>query len=195
MAEAKPLIERYRLKRREAAGCPVFCDEKGRFWLAVSGVGKIRCGEAVTALYHAAGAVAGMAWLNVGIAGHRQRRRGELRWVDQVHDSASGEIWYPPLLMGNSSGGASGLVTVDEPGEYPSGDTLVDMEASGFYAVACQFSKPELVQCVKVVSDNAQHSWREVNKAMVKAWIEAQMEEIAAYSEDLLSLSARGMAG
>jgi len=82
---------------------------------------------------------------------------------------------------------------VDQPGDYPEGDTLVDMEASGFYPVASRFSTRELVQCVKIVSDNAKNTWRDLKKEAVEDFVRDQMNEIAAGSNELLALSGDEM--
>ena len=194
MAEAKPLIDHYHLiKVNDPSAFPTFIDKAGRILLIVSGVGKTMSAAACASLYHVANESAGMAWLNVGIAGHRERDLGEMRWVNRIEDAASEKKWYPPRVLKTGARQGSALMTVDQPGDYPEGDTLVDMEASGFYPVASRFSTRELVQCVKIVSDNAQNSWRDLKKGQVGEWIRDQMGEIIAGAEEMLALSADEM--
>ncbi|NOX99395.1 MAG: hypothetical protein GXP30_06655 [Verrucomicrobia bacterium] len=194
MAEAKPLIDHYRLvKVKDHSAFPTFSDKDGRVLLIVSGIGKVLSAAASSSLYHISNESVGMAWLNVGIAGHRDCDLGELRWVNKIEDAASGKSWYPPRILKTGARRGSALMTVDQPGDYPEGDTLVDMEASGFYPIASRFSTRELVQCVKVVSDNADKSWRDLKKGQVSEWIKQQMNEIAGGVEELLALSADEM--
>lgn len=194
MAEAKPLIKHYRMKKMKASSTfPVFSDETCRFWLIVSGVGKTSSAAATASLFHAAGEMEGMAWLNFGIAGHRKRELGELRWVNKIEDAGTSKIWYPPRIFKNGKRESSALLTVDQPGDYPEGDILVDMETSGFYQIASRFSTRELVQSVKIVSDNVDHNWRELEKGKVDEWIVGHMDKIAAGAEELLVLSSREM--
>jgi len=194
MVEAKPLIDHYGLSRvKEASNFPMFRNEAENFWLVVSGVGKTKCAAASKELYHILNKPEGAAWLNIGIAGHRTRELGELRWVNKIHDMTSGENWYPPQIFRTGRRRANALMTVDQPGDYPEGDTLVDMEASGFYSAASQFSTRELVQCMKIVSDNMKTSWRELKKGAVEGFVREKMDEIAAGSEELLALSVDEM--
>jgi len=194
MVEAKPLIDHYDLRRMQTdTDLAIFSDEIERIWLVVSGIGKQKSAVATNRLYLAAGEPRGAAWMNMGIAGHRERDMGELRWVNKIEDFASGKSWYPPRVFKVGVREASALMTVDKPGDYPDGDTLVDMEASGFYMTATQFSTRELVQCVKLVSDNENSSWRDLKKGAVEIWIRDQMDEIATGAEELLELSAAEM--
>ncbi|MFK5923104.1 MAG: hypothetical protein QM496_13065 [Verrucomicrobiota bacterium] len=194
MPEARPLIDHFRLQKiKGRSPFPIFRSEDGRHCLVVSGMGKILSASATTSLYHEMGELPGMAWLNIGIAGHRTRELGDLRWVNKIEDAASGQKWYPPRWIKTGSRQASALLTVDQAGEYPGGDTLVDMEASGFYQIASRFSSRELVQCVKLVSDNAENSWKDLKKGQVGLWIRAQLDDIVAGSEELLVLSGDEM--
>lgn len=194
MPEARPMIDHFRLQKiKGRSPFPIYRSEDGRRCLVVSGMGKILSASATTSLYHEMGALPGMAWLNIGIAGHRTRELGDLRWVNKIEDEASGTKWYPPRLLKTGRRQASALLTVDQAGDYPAGDTLVDMEASGFYQIASRFSSRELVQCVKLVSDNAGNSWKDLKKGQVGLWIRDQLDGIVAGSEELLSLSGDEM--
>lgn len=191
MPEARPVIDHFRLvKLVNRSSFPIYHSKDKRLWLVVSGPGKMLSASATTALYHASGERAGMAWLNLGIAGHRDRDLGSLRWVNKIVDDSSGQKWFPPRIFKMGRRQASALVTVDQPGEYPGADSLVDMEASGFYPIASRYSTRELVQCVKIVSDNTKNSWRDLRKGQVGDWIKYQMYSIAEGAQELLSLSA-----
>ena len=63
------------------------------------------------------------------------------------------------------------------------------MEASGFCEAAQRFATSERVHCLKVVSDNPQSSYQELNAEKVEALIEAQLDMIAQVGEHLRALS------
>ncbi len=196
MPEARPLIDHFHLLKVEnRSSFPVFRSKDERMCLVVSGMGKTLSAAAVASLYQLVGERSDMAWLNFGIAGHRERDLGELRWVNKIVDVSSGQKWYPPQILKTGKSQGSALLTVDQAGDYPEGDALVDMEASGFYSIASRFSTRELVQCVKIVSDNSGSSWRDLKKGQVGAWIRAHMDDIIAASEELLVLSADEIQG
>jgi len=191
MPEARPVIDHFRLvKWANRSSFAIYHSKDQGLWLVVSGVGKVLSASATTALYHAAGEPVGMAWLNLGIAGHRELDLGNLRWVNKIVDVSSGQKWYPPRIFKMSKKQAGTLVTVDQPGEYPEEDSLVDMEASGFYQIASRYSTRELVQCVKIISDNVDNPWRDLKKGQVADWIQRQMPDIAEGAQELLNLSA-----
>ncbi|MCF6312702.1 MAG: hypothetical protein L3J39_09655 [Verrucomicrobiales bacterium] len=192
MPEAKAVIRHFSLKKIKTASLfPIYQSGDQRVSLVVSGMGKIQSAAAVISLFHELDEAKGVAWINFGIAGHRDRELGELRWVNKLQDAGSEQKWYPPRLYRTGKRLASALLTVDQPGDYPAGDTLVDMEASGFYTMASRLSTRELVQCVKLVSDNAQQSWRDLDKGQVGRWVEQHMVSLVDFSDEMMSLSAQ----
>ncbi len=152
-AEARPLIERYRLRRRANGPFPVY--ENDAAALIVSGVGRAKAAAATKCLHALAGGRAA-AWLNVGIAGHGERPRGEAVLAHRIRDDASARNWYPPLLFDAPCASASVLTVARPLPGYPA-DWVLDMEAAAFYEAACRVATAELVQVLKVVSDNAAH--------------------------------------
>ncbi|MFQ5792846.1 MAG: hypothetical protein ACE5JI_20450, partial [Acidobacteriota bacterium] len=135
-AEARPLVSHYRLKA-VAGAFPLYQSEG--LWLVVSGVGKTRAAAATANLHAAAGEGPGCAWINVGIAGHRERPVGEAILADKIVDGASGRRWYPPRLPGVPPPSAS-VLTVDHVEERFTGDWVYEMEAAGICAAASRLS-------------------------------------------------------
>lgn len=151
-AEARPLIDRYGLRRDAASRAfPLYLGESVA--LVVCGPGKVRA-AAATGFLGGRSAAPG-SWLNVGIAGHPARRRGEVLVAHKVRDRATGESWYPPLLF-DPGCPTEEVVTADRPDFAYAESALVEMEASGFYPTACRFATGEVVHCVKVVADGPQ---------------------------------------
>ena len=66
------------------------------------------------------------------------------------------------------------------------------MEAAGFFEMAAKFSPLELVQSIKVVSDNSKEDIQAINKHRVKAWIGDAMEIVDAFQLKLLELRDAG---
>ena len=96
-AEARPLIDHFRLKRAhgESGICTVY--ESHGMLLAVSGLG--RMAAAATAGYvhgRNRSQTATHAWLNVGIAGHRSREAGEGFIAHSIIEHATDRVWHPP---------------------------------------------------------------------------------------------------
>ena len=75
-AEAQPLIDGFSLESRAHRGLFPIYSAQGRA-LVVSGVGKLAAAGAVAYLNTVLGERNDICWLNVGVAGHPQRRCGE----------------------------------------------------------------------------------------------------------------------
>lgn len=150
--EARPFIARYRLKAEpRAVGFRVYRDADTA--LIVAGVGRTLGATATAYLQGLLQLETDAAWVNIGVAGHRDYPIGALYRAHTVIDSASGKRWHPPLVSATPYPSAT-VRSVDKPEtEYPD-DALYDMEAAGFYPIACRFSTSELVQVCKIVSDN-----------------------------------------
>ena len=155
-AEARPLIERYRLSDKTTIGTfRVY--RHADISLIISGPGKVAAAAATALLASHSTPEIQAAWLNIGIAGHATCPTGQSLLAHRITDYATGKSWYPPQLFDLPTTTGS-LLTVDVPENDYRQDVAYDMEASGYYAVACRFSSTELVQCFKVVSDNREQS-------------------------------------
>lgn len=149
--EARPLVERYRLRRDpETEGFPVF--RRDPVALVVSGVGKAAAAGAAAFLHLATGGERDAVWLNVGVAGHATLPVGTPVLAHAVRDRASGRSWYPPLVFAPPCA-TDDVVTVDRPETVYGAPGAFDMEASGYLAAAGRFATAELVHCLKIVSD------------------------------------------
>ena len=151
-SEAKPLISHYRLTLQpHGRGFPLYVGTHLR--LVVTGMGKVQV-AAGTAFLAGINASHSGPWLNIGIAGHRSLPVGTATYASKITDQASGRSWYPPQIV-NMPGTAAHVVTSDRPVlDYPE-SVVCEMEAAAFYATATRFVSGELVQCCKIISDNA----------------------------------------
>ena len=146
--------------------------------LLVSGMGKESVAAAVTYLAEQQANDDGeiRAWLNVGIAGHRDAPLGSAWLGNKITDMRSTNSAYPPQLIEGIRSGR--VVTVDEPeNEYPL-DAAYEMEASAFYAEATKYSTAELVQVYKVISDNLANPISEIDLGSVPGLIAEQESQL-----------------
>jgi len=151
-AEARPLRNHFKLHDKlQNTAFPVYRNTD--MALVVAGPGKVAAAAATAVLASADNTSTKHVWLNIGIAGHAHHAIGAAFMAHRITDQASTTNWYPPQVL-ELPVPTENLCTVDRPEEnYPQA-ALYDMEASGFFPVACRFSSSELVQCFKVVSDN-----------------------------------------
>ena len=192
-AEAKPLIDRYRLKRDPAARAfSVYRGESTS--LVVSGVGKVAAAAATVYLNACDDSLGPAVWLNVGIAGHATRPVGEAVAVHKIRDVASGRAWYPPRVFEAPSSDqhpctSDQLTTVDRPERDYADPGAYDMEASGFYPTACRFTSSELVHCLKIVSDGPEANLEELTPSRVVRLVEQRLGWVEAWAAACLPLA------
>ncbi len=176
-AEARSLIRAFNLKSSNTHSLfKVYTGEA--ITLVISGVGKINSAAACVYLYSITGESEHMAWLNVGIAGHAHSVVGEGFLATKITDVATSSSWYPSRLL-TTGITADALITVDLPqNDYPD-DSMCDMEASGFYAMASKMTTCELIQIYKVISDNRQHDAHEITASRVEQLIADRLPELS----------------
>ena len=184
-AEARPLVDRFKLKA--LAGHPYRLYAGPDTHLITSGIGKVASAAAVAYLRALIGPTPA-AWLNVGIAGHAQAMVGTALLAHKVLDVGGGKSYYPvfaaPPLCSTDL-----LHTVDQPeSDYGTGGAY-DMEASGFCATALRFASAELVHCLKIISDNPNSSWRDLNARTISQLIAAQFEKTEAVGRAMAALA------
>ncbi|UPY79825.1 phosphorylase [Leptospira weilii] len=158
--EAKPLIETLGLKiLRDKTPFPIYRNEK--YILVVSGAGKIFSAMSVVFLLNEfKNSVVDSSWiLNFGICGAPKEsfKIGESFLIHKIKDEGSSKSVYPDILF-KSPIPESVLLTVDKPvfrneiSELP--NTLVDMEAFGFFQASRKFFSSDKIRIVKTISDH-----------------------------------------
>lgn len=176
-AEAKPVAAFFHLKRITPHGdFPVY--RGGSVSLVVSGIGKAAAAAATEFLQECSDASENPIWINLGIAGHRDLAIGEALLAHRITDAASGRQWRPALVFAPPLR-TEDLITLDQPAFDYGQPAAFDMEASGFFPTARRFTKPELVHCFKVVSDNRDNPAAAINGKRVSAWIARQENTLA----------------
>ena len=130
------------------------------------------------------------AWLNIGIAGHQTHAPGELYLAHKITNQQNEHSWYPVFTFKCAIPTAS-LASFAEPVTDYHDDLFHDMEAAGFYQAASRFNSAEFIHCLKIVSDNAEHSTHNINKHMVTDLITARLEPIEEFINALTAQLAR----
>lgn len=187
-SEAEPLIQELGLARWQVGEGPFPLFRSDDAALVVSGVGKVAAGAAATYLFARLGGPTHAGWINVGIAGHRWRGLGEAVLAHKVTDAGSGRSWQQ-LLAFEPPVATSEVVTVEEVERSYAGDAVYDMEAAGFVAAAERLANAELIQVLKVVSDNATTPVDGVDRARIRACIGDRMAELKALRDSVRELA------
>ena len=185
-AEAQPLITHFGLRCESPMGMfRIYRSES--MALVVSGVGKSLSAAATGYLCGCSDGWRNAPWINIGIAGHRNVDVGELIVANKIVDQSTAHSWYPPQLVSHVVN--STLITVDKPEESYPERAAYDMEAAGFFPSATRCSTGELVQSIKVISDNPHQSIASLNARSIEQLITKNLSEIEQFINRLSELS------
>ena len=191
--EATPLIEVYKLRLVRDHPFKVYANANKSQALVVSGMGRSASAAATVFLSEYLPSIESLIFINVGIAGARDYPLGSVWRAHKVLCASTGKVWYPGAF-GPRLCQSANLVTVDKPElDYPD-ESLFDMEAAGFFEMASKLTSLELIQSVKVISDNSKEDISEINKAKVTDWIRSGLEPLQAVTKQLVGLREAGSA-
>ncbi len=186
--EAKPLIKHYRLNGRQAEnGFRIYENDDIR--LIIAGIGNYAAAAACGYLQGLAPQTK-HAWLNLGIAGHKDLAIGTAVLASKISDTATGKHWYPAMPFTLPCQTAE-LISLDQPNNDYGCNSIYDMEAAGFYSTAARFNSSELVQVFKVISDNQANPTEQVSAAQTEAIIAATLETIDSLIKQLHGLNTQ----
>lgn len=175
-AEAKPINRYFALKRDNRWGrYPLYTN--GETALVISGVGSACAFAATLWLHHLLGNSQESLWLNLGIAGHPNRKLGDLVIVSEIIDYDRGKSWKL-ITPANAPFDCERLVTLRRPNSDYLQLALHDMEAAGFYSAAYQFKSLQRIQVLKIVSDNSESPINNINGRRVSLLIEQQLGRV-----------------
>jgi len=173
--EAKPLIDYYKLSAVSNTIFPLF--KNNELNLIISGIGKSSMASAMGYLFVKIQEKKNSAWLNYGIAGHKSATLGHWFNVNKITEKTTHLNWYPARYQSIETP-SQGLQTVDMPQTHYDDNTLYDMEASAFMSTALKFSSIELIQLMKLVSDNEEQHLDNIDKALVKKLLSNNIEPL-----------------
>ena len=153
--------------------------EKDNVTLTVTGIGKVSMAAGVAFIHQLVGGIPNTAWLNVGIAGHQNHPVGSAFIAHKITDADTEKCWYPPRpFIAPCKSEVINTLSMPLAG-YPE-TCLYDMEASAFYEIATRFSTGELVQCLKIVSDNTANPAENISSRHASTIVEAHLQTIDA---------------
>ncbi len=167
--EAKTLIRQFALKK-DTAVHPFSIYRNEEMVLTVTGMGKVAMAAGVAYSQAMFGSVSLPIMLNIGIAGHKTLKLGELIIASKVIDTESGRVFYPQLI-GHDWPQSATLRTTTLANTTYSAEGLNDMEASAFYETAVKFSSCELIHCLKLVSDNENSAVDNITPKLAEQWV------------------------
>lgn len=185
--EAKPLISYFKLKKELSIHAfTVYRNDS--ITLTVSGVGKSAMAAAVAYTLALFPAPSVAVLLNIGIAGHRTNELGTVFSAEKIVDQDSGRVYYPQLVVTPPC--SSQTMTTVSSAQLDYGlATLYDMEASAFYETASRFVSSELIQCIKVISDNQNNPATQIKPAQASQLISDAIPIIDDYRRQLSQLA------
>lgn len=186
--EAKPLVHHFKLKKNtQISVFNVYSSDT--VTLAVTGPGKTAMAAGVAYTQGLFADTQPAVFLNVGIAGHSHEPLGQSFLIDKITDMDSGQCVYPPQILGLPQR-RNALQTFAKPVvSYPE-QALCDMEGSAFYQTAVRFASGELVQCLKVVSDNTENPASAIGEALAVRLMQEQLPVIDTLLSGLADLAA-----
>ena len=165
--EANFLIKYWNLKQTNVSN-KIFSNKKKGINLIISGIGKRKAEEAT--IFLAEKNNKNSFFLNIGIAGNKDFKLGEIILVSKVTDNKTKYSWYPSLLWKTKIKKAP-LVTVKFPKIRYTTNFLYDMEAAGFFKAARRYVGPEMVQSIKIISDNKESSILNISSKKTETWV------------------------
>ncbi len=185
--EAKPLVIYFDLIKLDV-NHPFLIYKNDEIVLTVTGVGKVAMAGGLAYTLAIFPCRHYPILLNIGIAGHMTKAIGNLVMVVKIIDEDSGKKYYPSRVIKNIPEEASALITVSKPRKYYIQDFLYDMEASAFYEMAVKFSSSELIQSIKVISDNQYSAIENIWPKKVSQWLTNNLNTIESIVKKLLKL-------
>lgn len=184
--EAAPLLVHFDLQR-VSGPARIYSNPDRGISLTLSGIGASAAAEAVARTRARFNTDKTHAWLNLGIAGHTDLPLGQAALVNKVTDAASGRTWFPSRVFPITIP-SCGLITLQQP-DSNYGKELFDMECAGFFQAASGCATLELVQALKIISDNSETSMNEVDPALISRLLRQNLPVIEEIAGQLLALS------
>jgi len=162
-SEARPLIDLLKLKKiKELKQTFIYTNQN--ISLTISGIGKVNAAIGVTQTYYYYNQKNNNIWINIGLAGHKYLKVGDICTINKITDNETKKNYFPfvnKFKMHNQECLSLGI----KKKNYSS--KVYDMESFGFYQSASKYSSKELLQIVKIISDNQFESIDFKNKEAV----------------------------
>lgn len=167
--EAKPLVAHFGLKKHAAVRAFAMYRNEA-IYLTVTGPGKSAMAAGLAYTQAVSASLENALFINVGVAGHQKHDIGSAWTINKISDADTGRNYYPLPIYGLPCA-ATSLLTASKPQFDYNHEHLCDMEASAFFETAARFSTGELIQCLKIVSDNRSEPGRNLDPKVVEKLI------------------------
>ena len=162
-SEARPLIDLFKLKKiKDLKQAFIYANQN--ISLIMSGIGKVNAAIGVTQTYYYYNQKNNNIWINIGLAGHKYLKVGDICTINKITDNETKKIFFP-FVNKFKIQNQECLSVGKQRKNYSS--KVYDMESFGFYQSACKYSSKELLQIVKIISDNQFESIDFKNKEVV----------------------------
>ncbi len=152
-SEARPVIDLFKLKKFLSSKVIIYNNKE--ISVTITGIGKLNSAIGVTQTFYEFSKVINSCWINLGLAGHKAYKLGKIFSVKKIQDTEDMKSYYPYVSDFNIEYEEC-LTLGKQKKEYSS--KLYDMESSGFFQAANKFSSKELIQFIKIISDNRLNS-------------------------------------
>ena len=107
--------------------------------------------------------------------------------ISKITDNKNKYSWYPSLLWKTKIKKAP-LITVLFPKIRYTTNCLYDMEAAGFFKGARKYVGPEMVQSIKIISDNKKSSILSISSNKIENWILTKIDIINKLVNEFLKI-------
>lgn len=186
-AEAKPIVE-YLGLQKYSLDSPFTLFHNEKYQLIVSGIGKQNMAHAISFL-HGRKTYKNAPWLNIGLAGHGNAPLGKAFQIAQFSDQENEQKGYPPQVYLTPIA-KTFLKTCNEPSVEYKKDTAYDMEGSAFFKAAYRYSVSELVQSIKIISDNPEQPVSRFDKSLAQSLISQNMNTISNFAVEMMQIAS-----
>lgn len=183
--EAKPWVDYFGLKKQCDSPFWHYAKEGVNVEVVITGIGALAMATAV-------GWIGGLgsrprAWLNLGVAGHATLSIGSICRVHSVINASDLAKYHPPLVA-KWRGDTSAIATVNAPTNSYAEGAMIDMESYAFFKSAILFSASEVVQSIKVISDNQDQGFEDLNASKISALMLPHVKQVNSFISELVSL-------
>ena len=93
-SEARPLIDLFKLKKiKDLKQSFIYSNQQ--ISLTISGIGKVNAAIGVTQTYYYFNQKNDNIWINIGLAGHRDLKMGDICAVNKISDNENNRDFFP----------------------------------------------------------------------------------------------------
>ncbi len=152
--EAQPIIDIFKLRKIQNSNILPIYNSKN-ISLTITGIGKVNSAIGVTQTHYEITQQKNDIWINIGLAGHEKFDIGKIFVVNKISDYSSGKVFFP--FISDLEIKSLECISFDKENKKYN-NSMSDMESIGFYQAANKYSTKELINILKIVSDNKKES-------------------------------------